>query len=55
VIAAIGPEGGFTTEEVQHAVAAGWTTVDLGSRILRVETAAVALAAWCALNGQQNR
>jgi 16S rRNA (uracil1498-N3)-methyltransferase len=53
VIAAIGPEGGFTSEEVQHAVAAGWTTVDLGPRVLRVETAAVAIAAWCALNDQQ--
>jgi 16S rRNA U1498 N3-methylase RsmE len=27
------------------ALAAGWQAVDLGSRILRVETAAVALAA----------
>ena len=40
---AIGPEGGFTDEEVAEAVAAGWTIVGLGERILRVETAALAL------------
>ena len=42
---AIGPEGGFTDEEVALAIAQGWQAVDLGPRILRVETAAVALAA----------
>ena len=41
---AIGPEGGFTGEEAEQASAAGWETVDLGSRILRIETAALALA-----------
>jgi 16S rRNA (uracil1498-N3)-methyltransferase len=41
---AIGPEGGFTEDEVHQATAAGWRAVDLGSRILRVETAAIALA-----------
>jgi 16S rRNA (uracil1498-N3)-methyltransferase len=42
---AVGPEGGFTDDEVAAAIAAGWQSVDLGPRILRVETAAVALAA----------
>jgi 16S rRNA (uracil1498-N3)-methyltransferase len=42
---AIGPEGGFTEEEVQAARTAGWPIVNLGSRILRVETAALYLAA----------
>src|SRR3954471_3359889 len=42
---AIGPEGGFTDAEVSAAVSAGWQTVSLGPRILRVETAAIALAA----------
>ncbi len=42
---AVGPEGGFTDAEVARAVAGGWLTVDLGPRILRVETAALALAA----------
>jgi 16S rRNA (uracil1498-N3)-methyltransferase len=42
---AVGPEGGFTEEEVALAVAAGWQPVSLGNRVLRVETAAVAAAA----------
>jgi 16S rRNA (uracil1498-N3)-methyltransferase len=42
---AVGPEGGLTDAEVAKAVAAGWQTVDLGPRTLRVETAAIALAA----------
>jgi 16S rRNA (uracil1498-N3)-methyltransferase len=46
---AIGPEGGLTDEEVVVAESAGWQTVDLGLRILRVETAAIALAAAIAL------
>ena len=45
VVMAIGPEGGFTDEEVTQALAAGWRPIDLGPRILRVETAALALAA----------
>lgn len=43
---AVGPEGGFTDEEVERARAAGWQAVGLGPRILRVETAALALVAW---------
>jgi len=42
---AIGPEGGFTDDEVAAAIDAGWQSVDLGPRLLRVETAAIALAA----------
>lgn len=42
---AIGPEGGFTEAEVADAIAAGWQSVALGTRILRVETAAIAIAA----------
>lgn len=49
VVAAVGPEGGFTDEEVAEAVSAGWQVVSLGPRILRVETAAMALAAHFAL------
>ena len=45
VLAAVGPEGGFTSEELDTAVAAGWRVVDLGPRILRIETAALLLAA----------
>jgi 16S rRNA (uracil1498-N3)-methyltransferase len=42
---AVGPEGGFTDEEVEAASKAGWVPVDLGPRVLRVETAAVVGAA----------
>jgi 16S rRNA (uracil1498-N3)-methyltransferase len=45
VIAAIGPEGGFTPEEVADAVDVGWRLIDLGPRILRIETAAIWLCA----------
>ena len=41
---AVGPEGGFTEEEVALAQQAGWRVVGLGNRILRVETAALAMA-----------
>ena len=41
----IGPEGGWTDEEVEAALAAGMLAVRLGSTTLRVETAAVALMA----------
>jgi 16S rRNA (uracil1498-N3)-methyltransferase len=42
---AVGPEGGFTDEELQAARVHGWTVVSLGPRTLRVETAVVALVA----------
>lgn len=42
---AVGPEGGFAESEVERAKAAGWQVVGLGQRILRVETAALTLAA----------
>ncbi|KKK83144.1 hypothetical protein LCGC14_2796320, partial [marine sediment metagenome] len=45
VMLAVGPEGGFTEAEISLALEAGWQTVDLGPRILRVETAAILLAA----------
>lgn len=40
---AVGPEGGFADDEIAQANSGGWQVVDLGPRILRVETAAVAL------------
>ena len=42
---AIGPEGGFTEDEATAALAAGWQRISLGPRILRIETAALAVAA----------
>ena len=41
----IGPEGGFSNEEVGLAQAAGFIPVSLGWRILRAETAAIAMTA----------
>ncbi|MBR2883318.1 MAG: 16S rRNA (uracil(1498)-N(3))-methyltransferase [Clostridia bacterium] len=40
----IGPEGGFEKEEVEKAVALGAVTVTLGKRILRTETAPIAIS-----------
>jgi len=41
----VGPEGGLSGEEAAAAVAAGFIPVTLGSRILRTETAGMALLA----------
>lgn len=45
VIFFIGPEGGFTSKEVGFAKERGAQTVSLGPRILRAETASLAVAA----------
>ena len=42
---ACGPEGGWSTTEEEQATEAGWTSVQLGSTILRSSTACVAGAA----------
>jgi 16S rRNA (uracil1498-N3)-methyltransferase len=49
IVLAVGPEGGFTPAEIQSALDAQWKATDLGPRILRVETAALALVAMCAI------
>jgi 16S rRNA (uracil1498-N3)-methyltransferase len=43
VRALIGPEGGFSEEEVGQATAVGFQSVSLGQRVLRTETAAIAV------------
>ncbi len=43
VLCIIGSEGGFTEKEIDMAVRSGCTPVSLGPRVLRTETAAVAL------------
>ena len=45
VALAIGPEGGFTSDEVRAAKTEGFLPVSLGRRTLRTETAATAAAA----------
>lgn len=42
----IGPEGGFEESEVQEALSAGIEPVTLGRRILRTETAGLAVLSW---------
>ncbi len=42
---ALGPEGGWTVDEVQSFREAGWISVSLGNTILRAETAAIAATA----------
>lgn len=39
----IGPEGGFSDHEIAEIKSGGWTAVSLGKRILRAETAGMAV------------
>jgi 16S rRNA (uracil1498-N3)-methyltransferase len=45
VALAIGPEGGWTEDELELFQQAGWSSASLGSTILRAETAAIAATA----------
>ncbi len=42
----VGPEGGFTADEIREAENAGFVQVSLGKRRLRTETAAIVAASW---------
>jgi 16S rRNA (uracil1498-N3)-methyltransferase len=44
---AVGPEGGWTAEEMKLFSESGWQHVTLGPRILRAETAAIAALSVC--------
>jgi 16S rRNA (uracil1498-N3)-methyltransferase len=46
----IGPEGGLTASELEQLKSRGYETIRLGSTILRIETAAIALAGWWSLS-----
>jgi 16S rRNA (uracil1498-N3)-methyltransferase len=41
--ALVGSEGGWTDEELASARDAGWNVLTLGGRIMRAETAAIAV------------
>lgn len=45
----IGPEGGFTDEEVDKCIEAGVEPITLGHRILRTETAGFVVLSWLVL------
>ncbi len=49
VFVLIGPEGDFTPQEIRQALDAGFISVSLGQTVLRVETAAVAVASYLEL------
>ena len=44
VSALVGSEGGWSDEEISQASAAEWKVVTLGGRVLRAETAAIAVS-----------
>lgn len=45
IVALIGPEGGWADQDLQAAQESGFRELSLGARILRIETAATAIAA----------
>ena len=45
VLLAVGPEGGWTEEELNLFQKSGWVSASLGSSVLRAETAAIAATA----------
>jgi 16S rRNA (uracil1498-N3)-methyltransferase len=50
--AAVGPEGGWTESELEFGKANGWRLIGLPGHILRVETAAIAIAALSTARGE---
>ncbi|MCX5700826.1 MAG: RsmE family RNA methyltransferase [Candidatus Omnitrophica bacterium] len=50
IIVLIGPEGDFTDDEVNLAKKAGFIPITLGDLVLRVDTAALAIASFIRLN-----
>jgi 16S rRNA (uracil1498-N3)-methyltransferase len=45
IVLAVGPEGGWTVNELHSFHQAGWTSASLGRTVLRAETAAIAATA----------
>ena len=46
-LCAIGPEGGFSREEILQAQHEGFTSIKIGPRILRLETAVISALTLC--------
>jgi 16S rRNA (uracil1498-N3)-methyltransferase len=60
ILAAIGPEGGWDDSEISSLMNAGFESIHLGPRILRYETAAIALVSsiqllWGDLGGAKGK
>ena len=55
IVVLSGPEGGLTDGEERAAVAHGFRRVGLGPRVLRADTAPLALLAWLGLRPSQRR
>lgn len=51
IVVLSGPEGGLSADEEQSARAQGFQAVQLGPRILRADTAPLAVLGWVALGG----
>ena len=49
IITLSGPEGGLSPDEEQAALAAGFVAINLGPRVLRADTAPLAVLAWLSL------
>lgn len=45
VVVVVGPEGGFPAKELRAVIEAGFTPVEMGPRVMRAETAAIAAVA----------
>ncbi|MCX5694527.1 MAG: RsmE family RNA methyltransferase [Candidatus Omnitrophica bacterium] len=52
ILILIGPEGDFTPQEISLAKRAGFIPVTLGSQVLRVDTAAIAVVSFIKLNAE---
>ena len=55
LVALSGPEGGLAPEEEAAALRHGFVPVSLGARVLRADTAPLALLAWLALADRRRR
>lgn len=51
----VGPEGGFSENELAHLLRAGGQMINLGESILRIETAAIVLLSYAVSSGQSQK